>query len=180
MPNLPQATGYSIPKTVLMALEILHRAFVFLRRSLAVERAKIFPIARSRIFLARIQSIFAGFQLPDHWVVIPSLPFGPRHFRAAPFWRMPHSPKIQRRGKLPPAFDMTQFDGRRACSARSILRSIRRWSLEEERKKRCENCQIRREMRWKTPVLADVAETAASDVQSAHLRCSDGKREDCH
>jgi hypothetical protein len=49
-----------------MPLEILNRAFVFLRPSLAVERAEISPFARSRIFLARIQPIFAGFQFPNH------------------------------------------------------------------------------------------------------------------
>jgi hypothetical protein len=30
------------------------------------KRAEIFPFARSRIFLARIQPIFAGFQFPNH------------------------------------------------------------------------------------------------------------------
>ena len=49
-----------------MPLEILNRAFVFLRRSLAVERAEIFSFARSRIFLAGIQPILAGFQFPNH------------------------------------------------------------------------------------------------------------------
>ena len=49
-----------------MPFEILNRAFVLLRRSLAVERAEIFSFARSRIFLAGIQPIFAGFQFPNH------------------------------------------------------------------------------------------------------------------
>ena len=49
-----------------MAFEILNGALVFLSRSLAVERAKIFSFARSRIFLARIQAILAGFQFPNH------------------------------------------------------------------------------------------------------------------
>jgi hypothetical protein len=49
-----------------MPFEILNRAFVFLRRSLAVEGAEIFAFARSRIFLARIQPILAGFQFPNH------------------------------------------------------------------------------------------------------------------
>jgi hypothetical protein len=49
-----------------MPLEILNGAFVFLRRNLAVEGAEIFSFARSRISLARIQPIFAGFQLPNH------------------------------------------------------------------------------------------------------------------
>jgi hypothetical protein len=43
-----------------MVLEILNRAFVFLRRTLAVEGAGIFSFARSRIFLARVQPILAG------------------------------------------------------------------------------------------------------------------------
>jgi hypothetical protein len=49
----------------LMPLEILNRAFVFLRCSLAIERAKIFSFARSRIFLAGIQPILARFQFPN-------------------------------------------------------------------------------------------------------------------
>ena len=56
----------------LIPLEILNRAFAFLRRSLAVERAEIFSFARARIFLAGIQPIFAGFQFPNHEVVILS------------------------------------------------------------------------------------------------------------
>ena len=66
MTNRPQVTGYRIPKTVLVTLEILNRAFVFLCRSLAVKRAEIFSLARSRIFLAGIQPILAGFQFPNH------------------------------------------------------------------------------------------------------------------
>jgi hypothetical protein len=49
-----------------MPLEILNRALVFLRLSLAVERAEISPFARSRIFPTGIQPILAGFQFPDH------------------------------------------------------------------------------------------------------------------
>jgi hypothetical protein len=59
-----------------MPLEILNRAFVFLRRNLCLKRAEISPFSRLRIFLPRIQPIFAGFQFPDHEVVIVSgLPF---------------------------------------------------------------------------------------------------------
>src|SRR5258707_4594359 len=50
----------------LMPLKILNRAFVFLHRSLAAVSAEIFSLARSRIFLAGIQPIFAGFQFPNH------------------------------------------------------------------------------------------------------------------
>jgi hypothetical protein len=53
-----------------MPFEILNRAFVFLRRSLAVEGAEIFSFARSWIFLAGIQPILAGFQFPNHAKVI--------------------------------------------------------------------------------------------------------------
>ena len=49
-----------------MTLEILNRAFVFLRRCPAVKRAEIFPPACSRIFLAGIQPILAGFQFSIH------------------------------------------------------------------------------------------------------------------
>jgi hypothetical protein len=48
-------------QTNLMPFEILNRALVFLRRTLAVERAEIFSFARFRIFLAGIQPILAGF-----------------------------------------------------------------------------------------------------------------------
>src|SRR5437667_375394 len=44
--------------------------------------------------------------------------------------------------------------------------------------KRGQNCEIGREMRRETPVLADVAETATSNVESAKFRGSDGERED--
>jgi hypothetical protein len=59
------STG-TLNQTALMPFEILNRAFVFLRRCLALERAEIFSFARSRIFLAGIQPILAGFQFPDH------------------------------------------------------------------------------------------------------------------
>jgi hypothetical protein len=49
-----------------MPFEILNRAFVFLRRSLAIERAEIFSFPRSRILLAGIQPILPGFHFPDH------------------------------------------------------------------------------------------------------------------
>jgi hypothetical protein len=50
----------------LMVLEILNRAFVFLRCSFAVERAEIFSFSRFRSFLAGIQPILPGFQFPNH------------------------------------------------------------------------------------------------------------------
>ena len=49
-----------------MPFEILNRALVFLRRSLAVEGAEILSFVRSRIFLAGIQPILSGFQFPNH------------------------------------------------------------------------------------------------------------------
>jgi len=49
-----------------MLFEILNRAFVFLRCCLALERAEISSLARSRIFVAGIQPILAGFQFPNH------------------------------------------------------------------------------------------------------------------
>jgi hypothetical protein len=45
----PVATKF---QTALMPFEILNRVLVFLRSSLAIERAEIFSFARSRIFLA--------------------------------------------------------------------------------------------------------------------------------
>jgi hypothetical protein len=49
-----------------MALEILNRAFVFLRSSLCIERSEISSFPGLRIFLSRVQPILAGFQFPDH------------------------------------------------------------------------------------------------------------------
>ena len=49
-----------------MPFEILNRAFVLFRRSLAVERAEISSFPGLRILLPRIQPILAGFQFPDH------------------------------------------------------------------------------------------------------------------
>jgi hypothetical protein len=51
---------------ILLVLEILNRAFVFLRASLAIERTEIFSFARSRIFLPGIEPILAGFEFSDH------------------------------------------------------------------------------------------------------------------
>lgn len=50
----------------LIPLEILNGAFVFLRRSLCLEGAEISSFACLGIFLARIKSILAAFQFPDH------------------------------------------------------------------------------------------------------------------
>jgi hypothetical protein len=50
----------------LMPLKILNGSFVLLCLCLRRERAEISSFARLRIFLARIQSILAGFQFPYH------------------------------------------------------------------------------------------------------------------
>jgi hypothetical protein len=55
---------------LLLPFEILNRLFVFLRGSLRVERPEISPFSCLRIFLLRIQPIFAGFQFPDHVVFL--------------------------------------------------------------------------------------------------------------
>ncbi len=60
-PNINQSVQNLTP------LEILNGAFVFLCRSLCLEGAEISSLTRLWIFLARIQPIFAGFQLPDHF-----------------------------------------------------------------------------------------------------------------
>jgi hypothetical protein len=49
-----------------MPLEKLYGALVLLRRGGATERAEITPPAGLRIFLARIEPIFAGGELADH------------------------------------------------------------------------------------------------------------------
>ena len=54
--------GYNIPRTILITPEMQNRAFVFLRHSLAVKPAEIFPLTRSRIFFAGTQAMPADFQ----------------------------------------------------------------------------------------------------------------------
>jgi hypothetical protein len=49
-----------------MALEILNGAFVFFGSGAATERAKVSPLAGSRIDFARVQPVRPGFQLSDH------------------------------------------------------------------------------------------------------------------
>ena len=49
-----------------MAFKVLHCLLVFLCRSLCLEGAEISSLTRLRIFLAGIQPVLAGFQLPDH------------------------------------------------------------------------------------------------------------------
>jgi hypothetical protein len=61
---------YNIVRAPLVPFEILNRAFVFLRRRLAVEGAEISSFADPRIFLARVEPILAGFQFPNHAKVI--------------------------------------------------------------------------------------------------------------
>lgn len=53
-----------------MPLEVLNRAFVFFCCSLAIECTEILSFTRSRIFLTRVQPIFAGCQLSNHAVVV--------------------------------------------------------------------------------------------------------------
>jgi len=49
-----------------MALEILHRALVLLRRRTRLERAEITPAASLRVGLARIEPVAPGLELADH------------------------------------------------------------------------------------------------------------------
>src|SRR5947199_6848677 len=50
----------------LMPLEILHRSFVALGGGARLECAKIAPLAGLWIDLARVQTVFAALQFPDH------------------------------------------------------------------------------------------------------------------
>jgi hypothetical protein len=52
-----------------MAFKVLHCVLVFFRGSFRLKRAKISSLSRLRIFLAEIEPVFAGFQLPDHWSI---------------------------------------------------------------------------------------------------------------
>src|SRR5882757_11183539 len=58
--GFPRATRVGCQQFALpLPFEILHRAFVFLRRRARIECAQVFPLARLRIFLARIEAILA-------------------------------------------------------------------------------------------------------------------------
>jgi hypothetical protein len=50
-----------------MPFKVLNGSFVFLCLRLRSERAEISSLPGFRIFLARIQSILAGLQFPDHY-----------------------------------------------------------------------------------------------------------------
>ena len=49
-----------------MTFKVLHCLLVFLRCSFCLEGAEVSSLTRLRIFLAGIQPVLAGFQLPDH------------------------------------------------------------------------------------------------------------------
>src|SRR5687768_11014641 len=74
IPNSPRTTGIGGPATTSGAmctglaatLEELDGALVFLRRRARAERAQVSPLSGSRIELARVQSVLAGFELADH------------------------------------------------------------------------------------------------------------------
>ena len=53
------------------ALEILHRALMFLRRRPRRKRSQILPLPRLRILLAGIQTILAGLQFANHAEQMP-------------------------------------------------------------------------------------------------------------
>ncbi len=135
-----------------MALEILNRAFLFLRRSLCIECTKVSAFSRLRIFLPRIQPILAGFQFPDH----APLNIRRRTTLRALIWGQPL--------RLP-----GQADG--APALQRLDRTIRH----PKREQRGENGEIGREVCGETPMLASVAETAAADVESTNFGCDDGE-----
>ena len=57
-----------------MPFEILHGALVLLGGGAAVEGAEIAAAAGLRIYLARIEPVFAGRQFADHWRVLGNAP----------------------------------------------------------------------------------------------------------
>jgi hypothetical protein len=59
----------------LMPLKVLNRLLVFPGCRLCLERAQIPTLSSFRIFLSRIQPIFAGLEFPDHaaWILIVRL-----------------------------------------------------------------------------------------------------------
>src|SRR5262249_51283784 len=147
-----------------MVLEILNRAFVFLRRGLAVKRAEVFPLARSRISLAGIEPILAGLQFPNHddslGVFLSTKIFATRSQVARVQSRASNiGCRIMEAGRPP------------------VLQRLPQAIRNAKREKRGQNCEIGREMRRETPVLANVAETAAGNVESANFcgDCREGK-----
>ena len=140
-----------------MTLEILNRAFVFLRCSLCIERAKVSAFSRLRIFLARIQPIFTGFQFPDH----VSLNIRRRTTLRASICRATASVAQSRHAGGAPA-----------------LQRLGRTIRNQKRNQRGENGEIGREVCGETPMLASVTETAAADVESANFGRDGGEGED--
>jgi hypothetical protein len=55
-----------------VALEILNRFFVLLGRVSRGERAEVPTLASFGVFLARVQTIFASFQFPNHKRILRS------------------------------------------------------------------------------------------------------------
>lgn len=86
-----------------MAFKVLHSLLVLLRRSFCLKRAEISSFTRLRIFLAGIQPILAGFQLPDH---------APLNIRAGSRLRALNC------GQPPNAFAVAELSGRRPPSPR--------------------------------------------------------------
>jgi len=124
----------------LSPLEILDCAFVFFRRRLAVERAEISSFPCLRIFLAWIQPIFAGFQLPYHGYssarcTYPNLtPVAPPNIRSAlqtrARWIVGQPRRFESRladGVPPYKGFLKRFEKPSARSAARIARFVARW-----------------------------------------------------
>ena len=62
-------------KRLLVTFEILDVALMFLRRGKAVERSEIAALAGLGVFLAGIETVFAGSQFADHGPDLPFLAF---------------------------------------------------------------------------------------------------------
>ena len=156
-----------------MPLEILNRALVFLRCRLAVERAEISSFPRTRIFLARIQPILAGFQFPDHNDSVGALHI--RTFcacRATKYSQRTRNPRASNCKATAPVAESRQAG--EAPALQRLSQPIRK----NEREQRHKDCEIGSEVSWETPILAGMTETAAGDVESSNLSSNDSERED--
>ena len=151
-----------------MAFKVLHCLLVFLRRSVCSERAEISSLTRIRIFLAGIQPIFAGFQLPDH---------APLNIRTRSNLHALNC------GQPPNAFAAAELSGRRTPRLRRAkeapaLHLPGQTIRKPKHKQRGEDSEIGRQVRRETPVLAGVTETTTGDIEPAYFCRGSRQRED--
>ena len=132
---------YRLVRCDSMPLEVLNGSFVFLCLCFRRERAEISSLAGFGIFPARIQPILPGFQFPDH--------------AASTIRRWSGLCALDCRATASVA-EHRQAGGAPALGFAGTLKP--------ECEQAGENCQIRRQMRRKTPVLTGVSETTTGNI----------------